>query len=285
MTASPSRPVLRWHGGKWMVAPWIISHFPPHDIYVEPFGGAASVLLRKRASKAEVYNDLFDQVYNLFRVLRSEDAHELVRQLSLTPFSRSEYDLATSMTDDPVESARRLIVRSFQGFGSNSAITEIKSGFRASSTRSGSTPAQDWSKYPPALIQIIKRLQGVTLENRPALKVIQDHDSPNTLHYLDPPYVHSTRDGKGRGGAPKHSYRFEMDNQQHAELLETAKSLTGMVVLSGYSNPLYAAALSDWERFEKTTFADGARPRVEVIWKNANCRAAEAQQDWLVQCG
>src|SRR5688500_1471666 len=113
---SARRPVLRWHGGKWRLAPWIIGHFPQHRIYVEPFGGAASVLLRKPRSYAEIYNELDGEVVNLFRVLRSADAHELVRRLELTPFARDEFVGAHDDTDDPIEAARQLVVRSFMGF-------------------------------------------------------------------------------------------------------------------------------------------------------------------------
>lgn len=96
-----TRPVLRWLGGKWRLAPWIIEHFPPHRIYVEPFGGAASVLLRKARAYNEIYNDLDGELVNLFRVLRGEHAGELLAQLRLTPYARAEYDLALEPAGDP----------------------------------------------------------------------------------------------------------------------------------------------------------------------------------------
>jgi hypothetical protein len=76
---APTRPALRYHGGKWRLAPWIIGNFPPHRTYVEPYGGAASVLLRKRRCYAEVYNDLDSEIVNVFRVLR--DTVEALAQL------------------------------------------------------------------------------------------------------------------------------------------------------------------------------------------------------------
>lgn len=126
-----NRPILRWHGGKFILAPWIISHLPKHRIYVEPLGGAGSVLLRKPRSYAEVYNDRDGEVVNLFRVAR-ERGDDLRRALELTPFSREEFVLSYASTDDPIEQARRTVTRSFMGFGSNSH--NHLTGFRGNST-------------------------------------------------------------------------------------------------------------------------------------------------------
>jgi len=106
------RPPITWHGGKARLAPAIIAQFPPHRAYVELFGGSGAVLLAKPRSRIETYNDLDGGLVNLFRVLRNEDTFELLaRALSFTPYSRVEFDLAAEPTDEPVERARRFIVR------------------------------------------------------------------------------------------------------------------------------------------------------------------------------
>lgn len=87
------RPLLRYHGGKWKLAPWIISHMAEHKTYVEPFGGGGSVLIRKPRAYAEVYNDLDGDVVNLFRVARDR-GEELRQALALTPFARGEFDIS-----------------------------------------------------------------------------------------------------------------------------------------------------------------------------------------------
>lgn len=270
---APTRPVLRWHGGKWKLAPWIISHFPRHRVYVEPFGGAASVLIRKPRAYAEIYNDLDDQIVTLFRVLQDPtSAERLTELLCLTPFARSEFRLAYDPTDDPVEVARRLIIRAFMGFGSNAHASAAKghrsTGFRASSSRSGTTPATDWANYPPKLAAIVERFSGIVIEHRDAREVMAQHDAPTTLHYIDPPYVHATRAQSNKYDLKWRMYAVEMTDDDHAELLDFLRGVAGMVVLSGYAHPIYDGLLRDWMRVTKNTHADGARERTEVLWIN-----------------
>ena len=282
MTAKVERPALRWHGGKWRLAPWIIAHFPAHRIYVEPFGGAASVLLRKSRSYAEVYNDIDDDVVNLMRVLQDRsNAAELRRRLDLTPFARREFEDAWGTSSDPIERARFLIIRSFMGFGSHAHSDprhgHRTTGFRANSNKSGTTPAQDWVNYPDALPAVVDRLGGVIIEHRPAQQVMLAHDGPDTLHYVDPPYLPETR-GLGNPHDPKHRYRHDMTVGDHVALLSLLRELVGMVVLSGYPAGLYDDALGGWRRVERDALADGARPRVEVLWINPRCAAALDRQ-------
>lgn len=256
---APFRPVLRWHGGKWLLAPWIISHFGPHRCYVEPFGGAASVLLRKAPCYAEVYNDLDGDAVNLFRVLRSSRASELVEALRMTPFAREEFIGAYVVPEDEVERARRLVIRSFMGFGSNGHARAT--GFRANSNRSGTTPAKDWVNYPDSLALIVERLRGVIIENKDAKEVMSQHDGAETLHFVDPPYLAETRDSGS-------DYRHELTDSDHDELLAFLRTLKGQVVLSGYPSEKYNSGLPNWRRVDRAALADGARKRIECIWIN-----------------
>jgi len=264
------RPVLRYHGGKFRLAPWIISYFPKHRIYTEVFGGGGSVLMQKRRSYAEVYNDIWDIVVNVFQILRDpEQARQLENLLRITPYARAEFencgDEDINQIIDPVEKARLTIFRSFAGFGSASTNAKHATGFRASSNRSGTTPAHDWANYPDHIKCFTSRLQGVVIENRTAVEVLLQHDTPETLHYVDPPYPHSTRNMK-RGNA---AYAHEMTDAQHRELAQVLHSLQGMVVLSGYACELYDRELfADWKRVQRLAKADGAKDRIEVLWLN-----------------
>lgn len=274
---APTRPVMRYMGGKWMLAPHILQHLPPHQVYVEPFAGGASVLMRKPRSYAEVLNDMDGEIGNLHRVLRDpEQAAELERLLRLTPFARDEFAAAYEPTEEPVEWARRALIRSYMGFGSDSACGIWRSGFRSTCRRSGTTAAQDWANYPKQIRRFTERLQGVVIENRPALEVIAQQDGAEVLFYVDPPYPHNTRQ-RVRG------YRFEMTDADHERLSEVLRSARGMVVLSGYRCPLYDQLYHDWRSVERPALADGAKPRVEVLWLNPAANERQGQQRLLFE--
>lgn len=275
---TPTRPILRYHGGKWMLGPWIIDAFPAHRIYTEAFGGAASVLIRKpRAKLVEVYNDMDGEIVSLFRVLRDPVTATALREvLQNTPFAREEFQQSYEPAEDPVEQARRTAVRSFFGFGSDSA-SGATTGFRANGNRQSAHPARDWSNYPASIESFTERLRGVVVENRPAVEIILQHDTPETLHYCDPPYTHGSRSAytvrTGKG------YRHEMTDDDHRRLAEVLHGCAGMVVLSGYHSPLYDELYGDWEVRQRQAIADGgprapALERVEVLWLNPACQAA-----------
>ncbi|MHB9075608.1 MAG: DNA adenine methylase [Desulfobaccales bacterium] len=255
---TPKRPIIRYLGGKWRMANWIINHFPPHRIYVEPFGGAASVLLRKERAYAEVYNDTCNELCNLFQVMR-DSGLELKEKLRLTPFARDEFVQAYLPSDNPLEQARRTIIRSYMGFGTNSF--NKRSGFRSDCKRSGTTAAHDWRNYPDKLELLIDRLQGVVIENRDAFRLIAQHDSPETLFYIDPPYLASTRNYGS-------FYRYEFNEQNHRGLAAALNDCQGMVIVSGYQSSLYKELYHGWHQVERKTYADGNKPRVEKLWIN-----------------
>jgi DNA adenine methylase len=251
------RPMLKYHGGKWMIAPWILSHMPSHKLYCEPFGGGGSVLLRKNRVHEEVYNDLDGEIVNLFCVVR-DNGEELRKKLELTPYSRAEFNLSYEPADDPIEQARRTIVRSFMGRNPSSA-TWAKSTFKNKQINSYITIAHVWMKYPDALASITERLRGVIIENDNALDVIKRYDSPDTAFYVDPPYLPSTRDAG-------EDYRFEMSEDDHVKLAEVLNSVEGKVILSGYPSELYAELYKGWEKVDKESIADGHKPRIESLW-------------------
>lgn len=281
------RPVLRYHGGKFRLAPRLIDLFPQHRVYTEVFGGGASILMQKPRCYSEIYNDLDGEVVNVFRVLQVRSrARRLEKVLRLTPFAREEFLLSYKSTRSDLERARRTIIRSFMGFGSDS-ISRLKAsragfntrisstmstGFRWNSNRSGTTAATDWANYPDCIQAFCDRLQGVTIENRDAATILQKIDREDCLHYVDPPYPMGVR-RLGNGSSLEHRYRHEMNDLQHESLAALLHELKGMVIISSYPGALYERLFKDWKTVEWTggQFCSGNtlnQKRTEVVWMN-----------------
>ena len=268
---------MRYHGGKYRLASWIMQFFPAHTTYVEPFGGAAGVLLQKPRSYSEVYNDLDQDIVNVFRVLRDPQlAAALCYQMHHTPYARIEFEEAYLTTSDPVERARRTLIRAEMGFGSAGA-TKNRTGFRTDTARKYATSSHLWPRLPAQLKQFTDRLRGVLIENRPALKVIENHDRADTLFFIDPPYRLDTRKLR-----PKSScYNYEMTNEQHDELLQAMLSIKGMAIISGYDSDQYNDTLLGWERhatISRISAGRGTDQRTEIVWLNPACSQNKPQE-------
>ena len=241
-------------GGKVRISSWVASFFPGHKIYVEPFGGAAGVLLNKTPSPLEVYNDLNSDVVNFFTVLRDkEKAAELIRRLKLTPYAREEYDNAYMPPEgDDIERARALIVRAGMGIGSRGALSSSPLGF-AASTKKIRKHAKDFVNRVENTWKIAERFRSVVIECRDALELIPRYDTPDTLWYMDPPY-HC-----------RYSFRYPATIDQEA-MLGVFKKVSGYVVLSGYMSELYADELAGWHMETRTHHNFMNKKTKECLW-------------------
>lgn len=254
-----NRPALRYPGGKFLLAPTILKFFPQHDVYVEPFGGGASILLQKPPSPIEVVINLDRQVVTFFKVLR-EKSEELIRAIELTPYSRYERKISIEPTEDELESARRLYVQLWQGHGSS--LTK-DAGWRFIK-RTGHNVAANFSDIDH-LYAIAKRLKQVQIECDTAENILLRYDTSETLFLVDPPYLHETR-------KETKFYRHEMTDAQHQELCELLLTLKGKIIICGYASDLYDRCLENWQRITYRGTSNGGGNREEILWLSPNCQ-------------
>lgn len=269
--SAPPRPALPYYGSKWRLSSWVQSFFPPHELYVEPFGGSAAVLLRKEPARVEIYNDLDDQVVNLFRVLRGEATRsQLLELLELTPYAKQEFLACCENSDDleepAAERARRFFVRGWQGWGAAGASTDKPVGWGRTTPPALQSRVASWLSAVPNLKHVTERLRLVHIEHDSAWRIFDRYDSEETLFYVDPPYVESTL-------TANKDYRHGFTEADHRRLAEQLEGLQGMVVLSGFHCELYRELFGHWEHHEKKALtvgrtARGSTFRTEVLWLN-----------------
>ncbi|GEM88162.1 DNA adenine methylase [Meiothermus granaticius] len=281
LSREPARPPLRYFGSKWQIAPFVLQHFPPHESYVEPFGGGASILLRKPRSKLETYNDRDGGVVNFFRVLR-ERPGELIRALELTPWARAEYERSTEPAEDPLEAARRFFVLSWMGIGMNAVDRQRSFRYVAKASGIWRPPARLWDLSH--LWAVAERMLGVQIMQDDAFEMISRFDDPEALIYCDPPYLLETRRKKSA------SYRHELSEADHLRLAEQLRGLAAHALISGYPSELYADLYEahGWVRVETQTYTNNSRQsaRTEALWLSPRSwRALRGLQPGLFAAG
>jgi DNA adenine methylase len=277
------RSPIQYIGGKGNLVSKLLKLIPPHRLYVEVFGGGASLLFAKEPSPVEVYNDIDSLLVNLFRVLRDEEKFEkFYRKVFFTPYSREEFYRCRDTLneeDDEIEKAYKFFViarMSFSGkIKSNSWSYALTSSYRGMAGKCSS-----WISTIELLPEIHARLMRVQIENDDFRKIIERYDTPNTLFYLDPPYVLETRKQK--------LYKYEMFIEDHKDLVNLLINIKGKAILSGYYHPVYSPLEEvGWKRIDIETACHAAGrtraskilgkgsatqkvPRVESIWLSPN---------------
>ena len=256
---------------------------PAHRIYVEVFGGGASLLLAKEPSLVEVYNDLDAGLVNFFRVLRDPDLFaEFHRRVQLIPYSRGEFYRYRELwwsgqaPADPVENAVAFFVLSRQSFGGLFGYTWSMSV--SSSSRGMASSVSSWLSAIDRLPAVAERLLRVQIECLDWRRILPLYDTEETFFYLDPPYLPSTR----KAG----QYAHELSDSDHEDLVDALLALRGKALLSGYANPLYAKLeAAGWHRRDFATVCHAAgrtraigirgpgsatakAPRTETVWAN-----------------
>ena len=250
------KAILKYPGSKWRISDWIISHFPEHKVYLEPYFGSGAVFFKKEPSYIETINDIDGDVVNLFHVCR-EYPHELAKAINLTPFARDEFKCCAVSSCDTIEQARRTLVRYHQSFGTSNSS---KNSWRNVQTYGGPRCATMWNDLPETIISCCERLKNAQIENTDALTLIKRYDAPKTLIYCDPPYLQELR--------RRNMYKNEMSVQDHINLLRQIKESKSMVIISGYDSDLYNSQLEGWRTDEIVTTAQFGLRRIEKIWMN-----------------
>lgn len=259
------KPILKYTGAKWRLAPWIVSFFPAHYHYVEPYCGSAACFFIKPPAEHEVLNDLNGSMINLFQVIRTR-GEELAAAIAMTPWSEAEYELLEKdwFDEDELEHARKFLIRCWQAHGGT--IYQV-SKWKHNGLNGRAFPVRLWRQLPDRLLAIVDRLQDAELRSKPALEIIEYYDAPNVLLYVDPPYIQSTRARK--------YYPYEMTDGEHLAMLEALKRHRGMIILSGYPHPLYDEQLKDWYRISTPAAAEHGKQQIEVLWLNPKATGAQ----------
>lgn len=258
--------ILKYPGSKWKIAQWIVSQFPKHHSYLEPFAGSLAVLFNKPLSNIETVNDLNMDVVNLFRCIR-ENPDRLAKIVEATPYSRNEYDSMyyAEVPECKYEQARQFLVKCWQGHGYR--VNQYKVGWKNDvQGREKAYAMRHWNELPDRILLAAERLKQVQVECMPAVELIKRFKFQDVLIYADPPYLEETRTSH-----VKQQYSHEMlKEQEHVEFLKVMLQHPGPVVISGYESALYREMLEDrgWNKKSVRSNDQSGAARQEVIWMN-----------------
>ena len=224
---------LSYYGGKSRIATQIVPYIMaiPHTVYSEPFFGGGAVLYAKGKINRgnsdyyrEAINDKNQNLITFWRVAR-EQPEELARWLQLTPYSQEEHRRARAIYNAPAAHDDLMVAWAVYVECNASFANKVGAGW-ATSTMTRNHGAT-WAKGTTLLPQCFERLRDVHIGCEDALAFIKRWDSPQTVHYVDPPYP---------GTEQGHYGGYTLDDWQ--ALCDALDACQGSYVLSNYAQDI-----------------------------------------------
>lgn len=226
---------IKYFGGKGTMFNNIIQYFPrraTYNTYIEPFGGSYSVgLSMDNPAEIEIYNDLDQNVYSLYKVLSDPDMFRVFKEkCDLALYSedlRSEYKQSLNRSDLPI------VERAFCFFYVNRTSHNGIGGFSKNNyvRRGMSKSISDFLSSIDRLKELHDRMSRVIVTNTDGTDLIKKYSTSNVFMYCDPPYEQSTRTST--------RYKVDMDRNGHIEFLDAAIESKAKILISGYHCELY----------------------------------------------
>lgn len=229
--------LLRWVGGKSKLAEEIISTFPPHSRYIEPFFGAGWVFFKKPNAKENIINDINSDLINLYNVVRTSP-QELARLIHYTPKHESQFDEYVNLFFNKrpeyatLPDTMRALIFYYLVKNSFNALFKI---FSVGST------GWNGDGVIETMWQVHEKLKNTDILNRDVMDILQNFTNSSTLVYLDPPYAVTIQDAQ-------YYYQYVMAEKAHTDLRDflVGNSAKFMWVMSYDIHPfvdkLYAGA-------------------------------------------
>jgi DNA adenine methylase len=251
----PVKSPLIYFGGKYHLAKHIIPLMPAHRAYCEPFGGGAHVLVQKSPVPYEIYNDIDENLVNFLMIARDRP-DELASKCETLPYSRKLFEewRDSPMPDDPLERAVRFFYINRSQIAKGNGPAGKGTGWRHSAKVN---PAQAYHSAIEMIHAFSLRMRKVQIECRDFREIIQVYDTPDTLFYVDPPYI----------GREKH-YLGGFTEKDHRDLAHMLNNIQGKAIVSYYYDPLLDELYPGWVR--KTLDANR-----QIIGKKEKGKATE----------
>jgi DNA adenine methylase len=258
---------IKYFGGKGTMFKNILAHFPDketYNTYIEPFGGSFAIGLKKEITKIEIYNDLEQNVYSLYKVLSDKEMfNEFKHKADLSLYSE---DLRREYREELKKDNLTIIERAFYFFYVNRTSHNGIGGLSINTLirRNMSKSVSDFLSCVDRLPELHQRLSNVLILNTNGISLIEKYNRENVFIYCDPPYEHSTR--------TSFRYKVDMDVDNQIKFLNSVNKSKAKILISGYDCELYNEYLKDFEKiqFDVKTISGSFKPKtkVETLWKN-----------------